>query len=39
VQQTARPLPPVVQQPVDTVLQTTQQVAGTVDGVTRPLLP
>ena len=39
MRETAPPLPPVVQQPVDTVLQTGQQVAGVVDGVTAPLLP
>jgi hypothetical protein len=33
------PVPPVVQQPVDDALNAVQGVAGTVDGVTGPLLP
>ena len=41
VQQVTRPVPvpPAVQQPVDGALDAVQGVAGTVDGVTGPLLP
>jgi len=33
------PLPPAVQQPIEPVLDTVQQVTRTVDGVTGQLLP